>query len=39
MDHSGDYVEVAVYGPGKELLPPFIKNTDLHYLILKAAQI
>ncbi|REC76484.1 alkaline phosphatase [Chryseobacterium elymi] len=39
MDHSGDYVEVAVYGPGKELLPPFIKNTDLHYLMLKAAQI
>lgn len=39
MDHSGDYVEAAVYGPGKELLPPFIKNTDLHYLMLKAAQI
>ncbi|SFN94777.1 alkaline phosphatase [Chryseobacterium oleae] len=39
MDHSGDYVEVAVYGPGKELLPAFIKNTDLHYLMLKAAQI
>jgi len=39
MDHSGDYVEVAVYGPGKELLPPFIKNTDLHYLMLKAGQI
>ncbi|WP_080779236.1 alkaline phosphatase [Chryseobacterium phocaeense] len=39
MDHSGDYVEVAVYGPGKELLPAFIKNTDLHYLMLKATQI
>jgi len=39
MDHSGDYVEAAVYGPGKELLPPFIKNTDLHYLMLKAAQV
>ncbi|KXH84336.1 alkaline phosphatase [Chryseobacterium kwangjuense] len=39
MDHSGDYVEVAVYGPGKELLPAFIKNTDLHYLMLKAAQV
>ncbi|CEJ69316.1 Alkaline phosphatase 4 precursor [Chryseobacterium oranimense G311] len=39
MDHSGDYVEVAVYGPGRELLPPFIKNTDLHYLMLKAGQI
>lgn len=39
MDHSGDYVEVAVYGPGKELLPAFIKNTDLHYLMLKTTQI
>ncbi|KMQ61633.1 alkaline phosphatase [Chryseobacterium angstadtii] len=39
MDHSGDYVETAVYGPGKELLPAFIKNTDLHYLMLKAAHI
>ncbi|QIY90031.1 alkaline phosphatase [Chryseobacterium gallinarum] len=39
MDHSGDYVEVAAYGPGSELLQPFIKNTDLHFLMLKAAQL
>lgn len=39
MDHSGDYVELAVYGPGKELLKPFVKNTDLHYLMLKAAGV
>lgn len=39
MDHSGDYVEVAVYGPGNELLQPFIKNTDLHDLMLKACLI
>lgn len=39
MDHSGDYVEVAAYGPGNELLQPFIKNTDLHYLMLKASSI
>lgn len=37
MDHSGDYVELAMYGPGSELLNPFVKNTDLHYLMLKAA--
>lgn len=36
MDHSGDYVELAMFGPGSELLKPFIKNTDLHYLMLKA---
>lgn len=37
MDHSGDYVELAAYGPGSELLKPFVKNTDLHYLMLDAA--
>ncbi|MGU3375751.1 alkaline phosphatase [Chryseobacterium sp. M5A1_1a] len=39
MDHSGDYVEVAAYGPGSEFLQPFIKNTDLHHLMLKASSI
>ncbi|WPR76743.1 alkaline phosphatase [Algoriphagus sp. NG3] len=39
MDHSADYVEIAMYGPGSELLTPFIKNTDLHFLMLKAAEV
>jgi len=39
MDHSGDYVELAMYGPGSELLKPFMKNTDIHYLMLEAAQV
>ncbi|WP_407481771.1 alkaline phosphatase [Elizabethkingia meningoseptica] len=39
MDHSGDYVELAMYGPGSELLKPFVKNTDLHYLMLEAAGV
>lgn len=39
MDHSGDYVEVAAYGPGSQLLQPYIKNTDLHYLMLEASPI
>ncbi|MDQ1095936.1 MULTISPECIES: alkaline phosphatase [Chryseobacterium] len=39
MDHSGDYVEVAAYGPGSQLLKPFVKNTELHDLMLHAAQI
>lgn len=39
MDHSGDYVELAMYGPGSQLLKPFVKNTDLHYLMLEAAEI
>ncbi len=39
MDHSADYVELAMYGPGSELLKPFVKNTDLHYLMLEATQV
>jgi len=39
MDHSADYVELATFGPGSELLKPFIKNTDLHYLMLQAAEV
>ncbi|MEP1487753.1 MAG: alkaline phosphatase [Algibacter sp.] len=39
MQHSADYVELALYGPGSHLLKPFIKNTDLHYFMLEAAEV
>jgi len=39
MSHSADYVELAMFGPGSDLLTPFIKNTDLHYLMLEAAEV
>lgn len=39
MDHSADFAELALYGPGSELLKPFIKNTDLHFLMLQAAGV
>ncbi|UUC45276.1 alkaline phosphatase [Flavobacterium cerinum] len=39
MDHSADYVELAMFGPGSDLLKPFVKNTDLHYLMLQAAEV
>ena len=39
MRHSADYVELAMFGPGSDLLTPFIKNTDLHYLMLQAAEV
>lgn len=39
MDHSADYVELAMFGPGSELLKPFVKNTDLHQLMLKACGV
>ena len=39
MEHSADYVELAMFGPGSQLLKPFVKNTDLHYLMLQAAEV
>jgi len=39
MNHSADFVELAMYGAGSEDLPPFIKNTDLHNYMLDAAGI
>ncbi len=39
MQHSADYVELAMFGPGSHLLKPFVKNTDLHYLMLEAAEV
>jgi len=37
-NHSSDYVELAAFGPGSELLKPFTINTDLHILMLQAAE-
>ena len=39
MDHSGDYVELAMFGPGSELLKPFVKNIELHNLMLNATGV
>jgi alkaline phosphatase len=39
MDHSSDYVELAMVGPGSNLLKPFVKNTDLHNLMLRATEV
>lgn len=39
LTHTGDLVELAMFGPGSEKLKPFVKNTDLHYLMLEAAEV
>ncbi|MFD2577112.1 alkaline phosphatase, partial [Haoranjiania flava] len=39
MDHSGDYVELTMSGPGSENLLPFVKNYELHNFLLKAAGV
>ncbi|MGK6350862.1 alkaline phosphatase [Parapedobacter sp. DT-150] len=37
--HSGDHVEIAAYGVGRELLKPFVRNTEMHNLMLEAAGV
>lgn len=39
MDHSADFVELAMYGPGSEMLKPFVKNYELHNFMLNAAGV
>ena len=39
MDHSADYVELAMFGPGSETLKPFVKNTELHNFMLEMTGI
>ena len=39
MDHSADYVELAMFGPGSDKMKPFMKNTELHNLMLEAAEV
>lgn len=37
--HTSDYVELASYGPGSEVLEGFVKNTDLFKVMVNAAGI
>lgn len=39
MNHTADYVELAMYGPGSELLKPFVQNIELHQLMLQATGV
>ena len=37
-EHSGDFVELGMFGPGSELLTDFTVNTDLHQLMLDVTE-
>ncbi len=37
--HSSDYVELAMFGQGSELLKPFMKNVEMHNFLLEAAGV
>lgn len=39
MEHSADYVELAAFGPGSTLMSPFVRNTELHQLMLNATGV
>lgn len=39
MDHSSDYTELSMFGPGSQHLKPFMKNTEMHSFLLKAAEV
>ncbi len=39
MDHSADFTELAMFGPGSERMKPFMKNTDIHYFLLEVAEV
>nr|WP_321411751.1 alkaline phosphatase [uncultured Carboxylicivirga sp.] len=39
MNHSADFVELAMFGAGSEKLTPFIKNYELHNFMLQAAEV
>ncbi|GJQ06971.1 alkaline phosphatase [Capnocytophaga cynodegmi] len=38
MDHSSDYVELAMFGPGSEKLKPFMYNYEMHNFLLEVAE-
>ena len=38
-DHSADYTELAMFGPGCEKMKPFMRNTDIHTFLLKVAEV
>lgn len=39
MEHTADYTELAMFGPGSERMKPFMINTDLHYFMLEVAEV
>lgn len=39
MDHSSDFVELTMFGPGSEALKPFVKNYELHNFMLEVTAV
>ncbi len=39
MEHSSDFTELAMFGPGSERMKSFMVNTDMHYFMLEVAEV
>lgn len=39
MEHSADFTELAMFGPGSERMKPLMMNTDIHYFMLEVAEV
>lgn len=39
MNHSADFVELTMFGASSDILPPFVKNYQLHNLLLQVAEV
>lgn len=39
VDHSADFTELTMFGPGSEHLKPLVKNTELHDFMLHVAEV
>ncbi len=38
-NHTADFAELGTFGPGAELVPTFVRNTQMHEIILQACGI
>jgi alkaline phosphatase len=38
-NHTADFVELTMFGPGSEMLKPFVKNYELHNFMLVASGV
>ncbi|SZD72609.1 Alkaline phosphatase 4 precursor [Candidatus Ornithobacterium hominis] len=39
MNHTSDYTELAMYGPGSEHMKSFMRNDQMHNFLLKVAEV
>lgn len=39
INHTSDYVEMLATGPGSERLPPYLKQADVHRLMIEALDL